>query len=246
MTGGGDKGDGNPEVDESNDAATEGRSAATIKPPDESKHSPPGVSPADIDALRTAERASEREYDKLVASVEEIDDKAMRTVRTTVIILGFVVSAIGISGPEALGEISVLPVFFGAWGVTMLLVSVMLGIATYAVTTYDAGVGPEYRETIIRTGVTGREALSVHVSLLDRSISELRTEVARESTALGFVQVLLVVGAIALVVAAASITATEALGVNAGVGGTWFLTILLAALAVAVGLLAMANRLGVE
>ena len=98
-------------------------------------------------ALENAVEESRREYDKKVETMEEIDDKAMRSVRTAVILVGLVVSALSVSGPSAVGEISTLPILSATLGIGTLTVSITVGIGVYTVTRYSSGIGSPHRPT---------------------------------------------------------------------------------------------------
>lgn len=84
--------------------------------------------------------------------MEEIDDKAMRSVRTAVILVGLVVSAVSVAGPSAIGEFSLFPILIGALGVVALAVSIIYGISIYSVTEYPTGIGSIHRTDVITGG----------------------------------------------------------------------------------------------
>lgn len=64
-----------------------------------------GVRDADEETLRAALDESQRAFDKQVTLMEESDDKATRTARLSVLILGIVTSAIAVGGPGAFKSI---------------------------------------------------------------------------------------------------------------------------------------------
>lgn len=108
---------------------------------------PPDASATE--ALENGVEESRREYDKKVETMEEIDDKAMRSVRTAVILVGLVVAAVSVSGPRAVGETAVLPVLVGAFGVGTLTVSVVYGIGACTVTQYPTGISSTHRNDVV-------------------------------------------------------------------------------------------------
>lgn len=95
---------------------------------------------ADDDARELALREARRQLDNQVQIVEGIDDKAMRTVRTAVLILGFVASTLGIAGPDALRGLSLIPLLLLSFGVLCLFTAALTGIGTYAFTEYTLGI----------------------------------------------------------------------------------------------------------
>jgi hypothetical protein len=101
------------------------------------------------EALKNAVEESRREYDKKVETMEEIDDKAMRSVRTAIILVGLVVSAVSVGGPDSIGRFAILPVLVGALGVVALIISVVYGIGAYSATQYPTGIGPLHRNDVI-------------------------------------------------------------------------------------------------
>lgn len=81
-------------------------------------------------------REQRRTFDRQIDKLREIDDKAMRTVRTAVLIIGFVVSAAGVvsqlNGVD-IGNTATATVIVGVF---LLLVTVFLGLGTYTATAY--------------------------------------------------------------------------------------------------------------
>jgi hypothetical protein len=172
---------------------------------------------------------SRRVMDKQVATLESIDDKAMRTVRTAVLVLGFVASTAGIAGPDSLGEIALTTQVFLLFGVALLLVSAFIGIGTYTVTEYPVGVRDEFRD---RALCRSREKWVE--SLLDKYgewTAELEEEITTNSGYLEDAQFALLVGIFCLVFAAALVTLNESFGIEPLAATVTILLLALAGLA---------------
>jgi hypothetical protein len=150
-----------------------------------------------LDSLLEESRES---YQVQTQTVESIDDKAMRTVRTTVLILGFLVSAVGIGGPSAVGDLSVLTALIGLAGVVSLLGAGVYGIGTYTVTSYEPGVGPKERHRAVRLGE--REGKRYLLEMYDRWSRDISSEIEQNSEYLENAQSLLLIGSASLLYAA--------------------------------------------
>lgn len=98
--------------------------------------------PADLDALRAARTEARETLDQQLTVLREIDDKAMRTVRINVLLLGVGATAAAVA-PEEVPQ----SVWVYAGGVS-LLVSMLSATATYTVSNPEVGVGPEYLEDV--------------------------------------------------------------------------------------------------
>lgn len=185
---------------------------AASGPPDSR---PPSTS--DVDALESAVEESRREYDKKVASMEEIDDKAMRSVRTAVVVSGFVASAVGIGGPGAVGNVSLLPMVFGATGVALLAVVIVGGIGVYSVTEYPSGIGPSHRTDVITGGYEYAEWLVDLLNEYSRWSHEIESEIARNQFYLEVVQFSLLCSVLSLLTSSGMIVFQTAYGVSPSV-----------------------------
>lgn len=79
---------------------------------------------------------SRRSFQRQVEQLKDIDDKAMRSVRTAVVVIGFVVTAVGVVtriGNVSLGYGSAI---FTGFGVLFLIVTVVTGVGTATITEY--------------------------------------------------------------------------------------------------------------
>lgn len=178
------------------------------------------------EALVNAVEESRREYDKKVDTMEEIDDKAMRSVRTAVIVVGLVVSAVSVSGPGAVGELSLWPVLVAAFGVGTLVVSITVGIGVYTATRYSSGIGPSYRSDVIEGTYGYDEWLVEMLRQHDEWSREIEDEIDVNKTYLEVVQLSLLLGVLALLVGASVVVFELAYGVPSLVSLSAFLLVL--------------------
>lgn len=90
----------------------------------------------DDDLLRELHRQHNRQIDQL----RDVDDKAMRSVRTATVIAGFVIAAVGITARE--GEVLVgwVPFTLASVGLLLLSGTVFIGSSTYIITEYPGRI----------------------------------------------------------------------------------------------------------
>lgn len=174
---------------------------------------PPGGTSA-TEALENAVEESRREYDKKVETMEEIDDKAMRSVRTAVILVGLVVSALSVSGPRAIVELSIPPILVGTLGVGSLTISIVSGIGTYTTSEYPSGVGSTHRADVITGGYARDEWVVSMLDDYDEWSAQIAEEIEANSEHLELVQLSLSFGLVSLLVSASMILAKTAYGVH--------------------------------
>lgn len=97
--------------------------------------------------------------DHQIALLNELDDRALRTARTSVVVLGILVSAFGIAGRDTVGDLPLVVQVFGVLGVILLSMTVLVGIALYSSTDITFGIGDAHREELANTSYTEREWL---------------------------------------------------------------------------------------
>lgn len=173
--------------------------------------------PADASATEALENAveeSRREYDKKVETMEEIDDKAMRSVRTAVILVGLVVSAVSVGGPGAIGEFAVLPILLGALGVVSLVVSILFGVGAYSTTEYPTGIDSEHRTDVITGGYNRDEWVVSMLDDYDEWSAKIAEEIEKNIRYLELVQFSLSFGVVSLLVSATTLVLNVAYGVQ--------------------------------
>lgn len=171
--------------------------------------SPP---PSDTETLETALIESRRTFDKSVDRLEEIDDKAMRSVRTAVLLAGLVASAISLGGPDSMSELGLLPVFTGAVGVICLGASIVVGIGVYAVTEYPYGVRSAHRASPGAGEHTYGEWLVTLLDAYDTWSDELQVETTRTIAYLEFIQFTLGSAVVTLLVSSSMIVLEASYG----------------------------------
>ena len=154
------------------------------------------------DAREEALESARRVFDRKVNILDNIDDKAMRTVRTAVLILGFVVGALTTTGISPLGDLAIFTAGFGIAGVFFLLVSAVVGIGIYTVSRYPT----EIRRGDIYAAPHVDDELWVEAaaSQMDDAISELDAEITQNAELLVVCQIALLLGTSQLVLATAS------------------------------------------
>lgn len=100
-------------------------------------------------------REQRRTFDRQVATLENIDDKAARTVRISVLTIGFVVSAAGVIVRNG-DTLPLLTVVFGMLGLFALLRTVVLGAITFDRTQYKTRLTDEEYERLRQEGTNER------------------------------------------------------------------------------------------
>jgi hypothetical protein len=112
-----------------------------------------------VEALRDAKAESWATLDHRITLAREIDDKATRLIRTNVVVLGIVVSAVGVAGPRTIGTLDVAVVALSVVGGIGLLASIFVGVGLYTVSGRDIGVSASYRDDVRRGSYSEREWL---------------------------------------------------------------------------------------
>lgn len=100
----------------------------------------------DEEAVTVALHEARRAFDNQQAKLKEIDDKAMRTLRTSILIIGFAVSAVAVAGPDAFADISLVSGALSALGILFLFGAAFLGVGIYTITPNIHGNGPQRRQ----------------------------------------------------------------------------------------------------
>lgn len=127
----------------------------------------------DIESLRLTREESRVVLNHHLSLLNDLDDKAMRTVRTAVILLGILVSAAGISGVERLGALPVVVLFAFGSGSVLLLVTAIIGVATYTLSDMSFGVGSDHRREVSEGNYSEEEWLLLLFEEYDRWSSEM-------------------------------------------------------------------------
>lgn len=133
-----------------------------------------GPPKSDLEALRLTRKESRAVLDHQIATLNDLDDKAMRTVRTDVILLGILASAAGIAGPERLNQLDVVVQILSLAAGGCLFLSAIVGTGVYAVSDLSVGIGPSYRSEIRSQGYTEREWLEILLGDYDHWTNSMR------------------------------------------------------------------------
>lgn len=131
-----------------------------------------------IEALRNARKESRTVLDEQIRLLNDIDDKAMRSVRTAVVFLGIIISAIQVSGGvQNVPDPDTWVFRLSATGVGLLIISIVAGILTYSVSSPNFGVSEDHRKDVM-LGYTEREWLIFLLNEYDEWTDEMeRTNV---------------------------------------------------------------------
>lgn len=175
-----------------------------------SAHGDPATSEHRLEAARQA-------YGREVAALEAINEKAMRSVRTSVVILGFVSSAVGVAGPDAVGTLSVGVALSLALGVCALLAATLCGLGLLTATERPSGPGLSFRERPVGGEPNSPPATSRLLEEYEVMIRVVEETVDAHASGLTRVQRLLAAGIVSLSVAAGAFVLSEGYGVDGNV-----------------------------
>lgn len=167
----------------------------------------------DTAALETVRSESRDVLSEQIRLLNDIDDKAMRSVRTAVLFIGLVVTAVQISeDPTAFTDLGPWPFRLAVGGVSFLLTSVLLGIYTYSVSEPEFGVSEDHRNDVVQGGFSRHEWLLFQLNEYDEWTESMSKVNQRNATLLHGTLVATVLGIGSLLVSiawAAEITATR-------------------------------------
>lgn len=146
---------------------------------------------------------SRRSFHRQVEQLKDIDDKAMRSVRTAVVVIGFVVTAVGVVSRIGGVSLGVGSALFTGVGVLFLTATVVVGVGTATVTEYRTRfTAEEYARLERPAGGPGRredELTRIYYSWLD----ETEDELAERAASLGATLATLGFGVLSLSIAGA-------------------------------------------
>lgn len=162
---------------------------------------------ADLEALRVTREESRVVLDHQVALLNEIDDRAVRTVRLAGVTLGIVVSVLGLAGPSLLSGAGTTVLLLVSLGVCSLLVCVLVGIGTYSTSGASFGIDESFRREILAGTYAEREWLRELLAAYNGWSDEMQQVIERDGMYLLVTQLLLLAG-IAFLATAIALTAT--------------------------------------
>lgn len=101
--------------------------------------------PSDIEIARTAHSEARTVLDHQINTLNDIDDKALSTVRITIVLTGAIIGVASFGG----GDDIALNNPYIIWGSVNLILSILIGIITYSVTEPYTGTSPNDLETLL-------------------------------------------------------------------------------------------------
>ena len=163
---------------------------------------------AEDEALTSARRM----YDRQLKELDQIDDSALRVLRTNVIILGFVAAALTAGGPSAVSDLRLSTVVLGYLGCMTLLGSAFVAVGTFVVTEYPN----EVRTGELRAApfLQSEEFERAAIQSLREAVLEVRLEVIRNGTQLSASLMAFLIGTACLVAATLMAVLTNGYGVS--------------------------------
>lgn len=128
------------------------------------------------EALQVVRRESREVLSERIHLLKDLDDKAMRTVRTSVLFIGLVISAIQVSD-GSFSEVETTSTSFqlGVGGVSFLLLSIILGVWTYSASEPDFGISDDHRTDVVDGEFTEKEWLLFQLGEYNEWIGNMRS-----------------------------------------------------------------------
>lgn len=130
----------------------------------------PGEDVSDPEALYLTREESRAVLDRKLKVLDEINTKAMHTVRTAVVFLGVVVSALALLRGSGRTPFGAVPAFLIGASALCLLVAIGTGIATYSMSGVPDGISRSYRDDVREGGYNEVNWLLVLLGGYDRWI----------------------------------------------------------------------------
>lgn len=153
---------------------------------------------SDVAALETALEEARRSYDKDVAALNDIDEKAMRAGRIGIILLGIIISALAVFGPEVIVELEQQIFIMAVIGIGLILTSTILALGTYTITQYPSGIGESHREAAIKDGFDRADWLVFMLNQYGEWTDEVNSEIEANAEFLENTIMLQLVGLVCL------------------------------------------------
>lgn len=150
--------------------------------------------------LRSACEESRAVLDHEIDILNDIDDKAIWTVRTAVIIVGLVVSAASVTGNQGVSPPLSVKVTAGA-GVAVLLATMGSGVLTYSISAPEPGISAQYRTAVLNETISERAWRRELLEGYNRWIAQMQLGNEKNGFYLFVTQASLLVGVLLLAVA---------------------------------------------
>ncbi|WP_152422138.1 hypothetical protein [Natrialba asiatica] len=185
-------GDGDSETDRSQDSPNLAYSEVESEQETEQQPSLPEIEEYEIESLRFLCSESRDVIDHQIDDLDDIDDKALRTVRITMVVFGLLVAAAQVEGTDPIfNRITVL-------GGGLLLLSIIAGAGTYSASDLHLGPGPNYLIDVISKANTEKKERVEALRSCAYWMYENERIVRRNGTYLLVTQLLLVLGLLCL------------------------------------------------
>jgi hypothetical protein len=161
--------------------------------------------PPDVQ-LRESRRSVDRSFEKL----RDIDDKAMRTTRVSLVVIGFLVTGAGVATGQNSLSIGLVTGGYTGLGAMFLSSAVIAGIGTYSATHYKRELSDHERALIERAERDGGSPALTLSHINYGWIESLEREVEQNLGYLDVTMAMLYLGALSLLAAGAVIAASTA------------------------------------
>lgn len=156
-----------------------------------------------IETLGISRVESRAVLDHQIDLLNEIDDRALRTVRTSIVVLALLVSAGQIAGTSRIRSLRWLPVTAAAAAAVLFVVAILVGMAIYSVSHVPYGIGPTHRTEARDGGYSERKWLTLLMDEYDDWSLELLELTENNARWLAYAQGSFVLGTVVIAVAIA-------------------------------------------
>lgn len=157
---------------------------------------------ANVAVLRSACIESRTVLDDQLGEFSDIGDKALWTVRTSMIVLGVVVSAASLGDARTLRQLHPEIQVLGVAGVVLLIAASVYGLGTYFGADRIRGISPEYRRRAREGQLSEHDWRRALLHGYDEWIAEMEAITDRYGTHLFRAQALFLLGVVAFVLTA--------------------------------------------
>lgn len=156
---------------------------------------------SDIEALNLTLHESRAVLDHQIALLDDIDNKAMWTVRTSLLILGILASAAGVVGGEQLSSIPIHIKIILTIAGGLLFISAMMGISIYTSSDVRFGIGEDHRREVLSAPYGENEWVVILLDEYSTWIDEMRSETENNASVFLITQLVLATALLLLYIA---------------------------------------------
>lgn len=125
---------------------------------DEETESPSPPDGTAVETLRSARDEARTTLNHQLSALDDIDDRAMRTVRIALVVVGLLISATTLDGVRRFVNAVTVS------GAVALVVCILTGLSTYSATDPEAGTDPDYLVETLDAPFSEKEWLSTLVA----------------------------------------------------------------------------------